>query len=70
MEAAALLGLLLVVALITGGSLLYLIPSIIAITRNHPNMASIIVVNLLLGWSFVGWVISLAWSLTNETRRY
>lgn len=70
MEVAALIGLLLIVVLITGGSLLYFIPSIIAIARNHPNMASIIVVNLLLGWSFVGWVISLAWSLTNETRRY
>jgi hypothetical protein len=42
----------------------YFIPSVIAYKREHHNKAAIICINLLLGWTFVGWVASLAWSLT------
>jgi Superinfection immunity protein len=52
---------------ICGSSLLltigaYLIPTIIAWKRQHPNIASIMAVNILLPG--IGWVISLVWSLT------
>lgn len=43
---------------------LYLIPSIIAVKRSHHNRAPIMIVNILLGWSFIGWVVALAWSLS------
>lgn len=43
---------------------LYLFPAIIALTRGHHNRAAILVVNLFLGWSFLGWVIALAWAFT------
>lgn len=42
----------------------YFLPSVIAIARNHHNGAAITVVNLLLGWTLIGWVAALAWSLT------
>jgi len=42
----------------------YFIPMIVALMRNHRNKVSIIVVNILLGWTFIGWVIALVWSLT------
>lgn len=48
---------------IVGG---YFVPLLIAIRRKHPQVAAIGAVNIFLGWSFVGWVIALAWSLTNE----
>lgn len=44
----------------------YMVPLLIAIKRKHPQVAAIGVVNIFLGWSFLGWVIALTWSLTNE----
>lgn len=47
---------------------LYLIPTWIAISRGHPNISPIFVVNLLLGWTLLGWVTALVWSLVNIPR--
>ena len=38
----------------------YFVPSIVAVTRKMPNKGSTIVVNLFLGWTFIGWVVALA----------
>ncbi len=38
---------------------LYLMPSVVAYNRDHRNTASILMLNLFLGWTFVGWVVSL-----------
>lgn len=43
--------------------LLYFIPSFVASTRQHPDYASIAVLNLFLGWTFIGWVIALVWAV-------
>lgn len=45
---------------------LYVLPSGLALYRGHPNTAPIVVVNLLLGWTLLGWVAALAWSLTRR----
>ncbi|MTI82366.1 MAG: superinfection immunity protein [Firmicutes bacterium] len=45
---------------------LYFIPTIIASKRNHKNFSAILVLNLLLGWTFLGWVGSIVWALTKE----
>jgi hypothetical protein len=42
----------------------YFLPSINARERRHPNVGAIFVVNLFLGWTFLGWVVALAWSYT------
>jgi hypothetical protein len=42
----------------------YLLPAFVAGFRNHPNTAAISALNLLLGWTFLGWVAALVWSLT------
>ncbi|MEB3264704.1 MAG: superinfection immunity protein [Synechococcus sp.] len=39
---------------------IYLVPSIVAITRNTPNRGSTMVVNLFLGWTVIGWIVALA----------
>jgi hypothetical protein len=39
---------------------LYFLPSIVAIARKAPDTGSVIVLNFFLGWTFVGWVLSLA----------
>lgn len=46
------------------GAVLYFVPAIVAMTRHHPNTAAIVILNLLAGWTFIGWVGSLVWSLT------
>jgi len=50
--------------LIIIASLLYFIPTVIAWKRNHPQKTPIIALNILLGWSVLGWIGSLIWSLT------
>lgn len=44
----------------------YLIPTIIAFSRGHASKWGISVLNIVLGWSLVFWVIALIWSLSNK----
>jgi len=55
-------------ALIFVGFLVYMIPSIVANARKNPNANAITVLNLLLGWTFLGWVISLVWAFVGESQ--
>ena len=43
----------------------YMVPTYIAFKRNHKNRIPILVLNLLLGWSFIMWLICLVWSVTD-----
>jgi hypothetical protein len=45
---------------------LYFLPWFVATRRNHRNEAAILIVNLLLGWSLLGWVAALVWALYRE----
>lgn len=40
----------------------YFIPSIHGKNRRHPNLQSIVLLNIFLGWTLVGWVVALVWS--------
>lgn len=53
-----------VTALMVLGLVVYFVPTAVALMRGHPNAAPIVVVNLFLGWSLVGWVVALAWAFT------
>jgi hypothetical protein len=51
------------IALLVGlliGLAFYFLPSLIGAARRVPNLGSIVVINLFLGWTFVGWVVALA----------
>ena len=48
------------------GFVAYLTPTIIANNRDHPQTAAIFALNILLGWSMLGWVAAFVWSLTTE----
>ena len=39
---------------------LYFLPSIVAVARKVTHQGSVIVINLFLGWTFIGWVVALA----------
>lgn len=42
---------------------LYMTPSLIAIFRRHKDIVSILMINILLGWTMIGWIIALIWSV-------
>ena len=39
---------------------MYFIPTIVAKVRGVSNLGSVAVINVFLGWTFVGWIIALA----------
>lgn len=41
---------------------LYFLPAFLA--RNKPDFTSILILNILAGWTFIGWIIALIWALT------
>jgi hypothetical protein len=44
------------------GLFLYFLPTIIAIWNRHPKTVAIFVLNVLAGWTFVGWVVAMVWA--------
>ena len=64
--AGAIIGIIILLVLMVIGSLFYFLPAIIAIFRSHQNWGAIAIVNLFFGWTLVGWVIALAWSVTGQ----
>ena len=42
----------------------YFLPSALAILRGHQSWWAIVALNLLLGWTIIGWIGALIWSLT------
>jgi Superinfection immunity protein len=43
---------------------LYFLPAYLA--RNKPNFTAILLLNLLAGWTFIGWIIALVWALSSQ----
>jgi hypothetical protein len=48
--------------------LCYIAPAALADARRHRWCRSIMVINILLGWTVVGWLLVLYWSLSNNVR--
>jgi Superinfection immunity protein/Short C-terminal domain len=46
----------------------YFLPTIIAILRRKANAGGIFVLNLLLGWTLIGWIGALVWSLSADAQ--
>lgn len=52
------------IILIIGGLALYFLPTLVAQGDHHKNTAGIFVLNLFLGWTFIGWVVALVWAVS------
>ena len=52
------------VMLVTWLTLLYMLPTIIAAVQQRTNTGAIAALNVLLGWTFIGWVVALVWAMT------
>lgn len=40
----------------------YFIPSFVAHKKQHFQKTSILLLNIFLGWTFIGWVVALIWA--------
>ncbi|WP_028218708.1 superinfection immunity protein [Paraburkholderia oxyphila] len=45
----------------------YFLPTIIANVRGHINRTPVLLLNLFLGWTLLGWIGALIWSATANT---
>ena len=46
----------------------YMIPFIVASSRAHPQKTPILILNIFLGWTLLGWVGALVWAVANFKR--
>ena len=45
--------------------LIYMLPAIIAGARSHKSYGSVAVVNIFLGWTFIGWIAALSMAFSS-----
>ena len=48
-------------------TLIYFLPTVIALARGHLSTLAIFLLNLFLGWTLIGWLIALIWCCTGFT---
>jgi hypothetical protein len=48
------------------GCVLYLLPWVVAAMRGKKNSGAILALNVLLGWTVIGWIIAFIWALTTS----
>lgn len=46
--------------------ILYFLPTLIAFSRYKRNVVAILVLNILAGWTFIGWIIAIVWAFTKD----
>lgn len=44
----------------------YFVPSLLVWGRKVPNPGSVVVINVFLGWTLIGWVVALAMAARSE----
>ena len=45
---------------------IYLLPTYVAYQNDKRNKEAIFVLNILTGWTFIGWVIAIVWAFTKD----
>ena len=46
--------------------IVYFVPTIVAIIRHTRNVMRIVLLNIISGWTILGWIIALVWSFHDE----
>lgn len=52
-----------------GGIVVYFIPTVIGALRQVKGLVGILLVNIFLGWTVIGWIVALVWSLVGAKGR-
>lgn len=55
---------------VAAGAGLYFLPTVVAVGRRHRNWGALFMLNLLAGWTIVGWVICLVWAVVRDPSSY
>lgn len=45
---------------------LYFMPALLATSRDHRDHLAILMVNIIFGWTLIGWVFALIWACTGN----
>jgi len=61
-----LFGLIMMAVAFCGVVALYFLPTIIAWKKKKVNTKAIFVLNLALGWTFIGWIVALIWATAQD----
>lgn len=48
------------------GFVMYFLPSIIALARSKRDIVGILLLNIFLGWTMIGWVVALVWAVKTD----
>jgi T4 superinfection immunity protein len=48
------------------GFVIYFLPTILAFARNKRDTSAILLLNLFLGWTMIGWVVALVWAVKTD----
>lgn len=59
----------LIVVIVLGVLAVYMIPWRVAKRRKHTKADAILVLNLLLGWTLIGWALALTWAMTEQNQQ-
>ena len=61
------------IVVIFGAVAIYFLPTFVAMIRHkrkgHRHENAIVIVNLFLGWTFIGWVVALAWATMDDDKQ-
>lgn len=52
------------------GEYVYLLPSIIAAARRHPQLVPIFIINFIFGETVIGWIGAMIWATTHRIGRH
>jgi hypothetical protein len=59
---------LMVICGVIAGAIIYFLPTVIAKNRQMDGIPALFLVNLLLGWTLIGWIVVLLWAALGQTR--
>lgn len=48
---------------------IYFIPVVIAYVRKHKDILPIALLTIFIGWTFLGWLAALLWSLNSDVQQ-
>jgi len=49
-------------------AIVYFVPSMVAWRKDAPRFQALFALNLLTGWTFIGWVAALIWAMVDEPK--
>ena len=56
------------IGLLIVGAIIYFLPTIVAVIREHRNVPALAALNALLGWTLIGWAGALVWALLRQEK--